>query len=84
MYWGGISPFLHVVFYFIAYLMAKRNVYSSASFFPICALFQQTILEANRIPGLEDTPVHKIMDPVTARLMKMFFCCSVLSQKPER
>lgn len=71
------------LFYFIAYFMAKRNVYFSLIFFTSVHYFSKLSLRLT-IPDLQDTPVHKIMDPVTARLMKMFFCCSVLSQKPER
>ena len=53
-------------------------------FFPNRALFQQIILGVNTVLGLQDTPFHKIVDPVITRFMKMFFCCSVLSQKPKR
>lgn len=50
--------------------MAKRNLYSSASIFSLCALLQQIILGANTILGLQDTPYHKVVDSVVVGVVK--------------
>lgn len=61
--------------------MAKRNVYSLASFFSICALFQQIILGAKAISDLQDAPFHKIVDLVIAKFMKSFFLLLCIATK---